>query len=135
MTICFFVPGTPAPQGSKSQTRTGRMYEASSKALRPWRNDVAFMAKKVASQEQCWLKGAVCVEVEFRFKRPKSLPKKVQHHTRKPDLDKLQRAIGDALTISGLIEDDSCIAEWRCRKVYAEQGKHSGANITIWEIA
>ena len=73
--------------------------------------------------------------MEFRFHRPKSLSKKVKHHTKKPDLDKLQRAIGDALTASGLITDDSCIVEWRARKVYAEQGKPSGASITIWEIA
>ena len=40
-----------------------------------------------------------------------------------PDLDKLQRAVGDALSINaGLIKDDAQIIEWHARKEYGDQG-------------
>ena len=38
-----------------------------------------------------------------------------------PDLDKLCRAIGDALTQSGVLRDDALIAEWVARKQWARK--------------
>jgi len=35
-----------------------------------------------------------------------------------PDLDKLQRALGDALTQAGIVRDDALIVEWSARKLW-----------------
>ena len=35
-----------------------------------------------------------------------------------PDLDKLQRALGDALTQAGILRDDALIVVWDAAKVY-----------------
>lgn len=46
-----------------------------------------------------------------------------------PDLDKIQRGIGDALTGAGTIKDDARIVHWDIRKVWADNVP--GANLTI----
>jgi Holliday junction resolvase RusA-like endonuclease len=47
-----------------------------------------------------------------------------------PDLDKLIRAVGDSLTDSGIVVDDSRIVRISARKIYA-QGIESGASIVV----
>jgi len=47
-----------------------------------------------------------------------------------PDLDKLIRAVGDSLTDSGVVTDDSRIVRISARKVYA-QGIEPGASIVV----
>ena len=65
--------------------------------------------------------------VTFMFKRPKGhiskkggvVPSAPLHHTKAPDLDKLCRAIGDAISITGILMDnDSSIVEIRAVKKY-----------------
>jgi len=50
--------------------------------------------------------------------------------TQKPDADKLARAIGDALTIAGVIRDDSYIIEWNIRKSF-DDNHPAGVEITV----
>lgn len=65
--------------------------------------------------------GAVTVEAEFGFVRPKSVSeKKRPHMTVKPDIDKLARAILDALT-NHAYRDDSQVISLTLRKVYADK--------------
>ena len=64
---------------------------------------------------------AVSVKALFYLPRPGGLPKRVVEHVKQPDLDKLNRAIGDALT-HVLWHDDAQIVEWWTRKVYATEG-------------
>ena len=47
-----------------------------------------------------------------------------------PDLDKLIRAVGDSLTDSGVVTDDSRIVRISARKLYAE-GIQPGATILV----
>ena len=61
----------------------------------------------------------VRVVLDFHLPRPKSLPKRVTAHTRKPDLDKLARGTIDALS-GVLFKDDAQVVEIRARKVHAE---------------
>ncbi|HCG2982404.1 RusA family crossover junction endodeoxyribonuclease [Corynebacterium striatum] len=49
-----------------------------------------------------------------------------------PDADKLCRALGDALTMAGVIKDDARITTWHATKKYHPQG-WTGAHITIKE--
>jgi len=74
--------------------------------------------------------GPVVVAVEFRLSRPKSLPRRVVHCVRKPDIDKLARNVLDGLT-GVLFLDDAAVVDLRARKVYAAPDEGPGATITV----
>lgn len=123
----LFVPGDPAPQGSKRHVGGGRMIE-SSKAVGPWRERVALSAHAAGVR---MLTGPVCVGLEFVRSRPASTPKsRTPAAVKKPDLDKLVRAILDALT--GIAyADDSQVTEIYASKRLAEIGETPGVRLTI----
>ena len=117
----IFIPGTPIPQGSKSvNRRTGHMFEANP-SLKAWRGA---MTGHLVAWTGTWFgawepyDGPLLVDVTFHMPRPKrpkySLP------AVKPDADKLCRALGDAMTTSGLITDDARITTWHARKRYSD---------------
>lgn len=119
----FWVSGTPRPQGSKLLVR-GRMIE-SSRGLSAWRRTVA-MAALAARQEGGYLalKGPVRVDVAFHLRRPL---------TAKPDIDKLARAVLDALVDAGVLEDDSQVCwlhAWKEAVTYSEE---QGATVFVTE--
>lgn len=109
--ISFFVPGVPRPQGSKVafvQRGKAVMLE-SSKGLKSWRRDIgqAALAARKQSAVKIAPKGSpVEVELTFYFDHDTTLP---------PDLDKLMRAVLDALT-GVLWADDSQVTEALLRK-------------------
>jgi crossover junction endodeoxyribonuclease RusA len=75
--------------------------------------------------------GAVMVEAEFVLPRPKSTPKRrTPLATRRPDADKLLRAILDAIT-NVVIADDALAVDLRATKRLAEIGESPGARITV----
>lgn len=117
--IRFTVLGRALPQGSKNAFKAGNrvvLVEAS-KGLKPWRSVVALEAKLTMDevQDQSLIEGAVAVEILFQFVPGKTVKRKEM--TTKPDVDKLSRAILDALT--GVCwKDDSQVVELRVRKQY-----------------
>ena len=131
----FTVLGVPAPQGSKRHVGRGVLVE-SSKALPAWREAVAWAARDAALRHGITapLDGPLRLIVEFRFPMPKARAKRARDagaawRTTQPDSDKLVRAVGDALTDSGLIVDDARICEVHATKV--ETTGWTGASITI----
>jgi Holliday junction resolvase RusA-like endonuclease len=66
--------------------------------------------------------------VNFYMPKPKTVTRLLPSVS--PDLDKLIRAVGDALTDSGIVTDDSRIVRISARKLYAE-GIQSGASILV----
>lgn len=123
--ITFFVSGEPAPQGSKVSYGKGRMVE-SSKKLKPWRDRVTTVAKTQVLDEP--LDGHLRLIVNFYL----PAPAKTRFGSRPagtPDLDKLVRAVGDALTQSKLIKDDARIVSLIAHKHWAVDTP--GAEITI----
>jgi crossover junction endodeoxyribonuclease RusA len=119
--MLIFVAGEPKPQGSKNAYKRGTkivLVEAN-KQLPEWRRRLveAFKPFKGLDASPGYENG-VTVSVEFYLKRPGTV--KRQNHTVKPDLDKLLRAVGDALTIAGVIRDDSTIVAWQASKRYAD---------------
>lgn len=99
----IFVAGVPAPQGSKTRGAHGGMFESSRK-VGEWRSRVALAAQEA-------MLGAppsplpVSLRASFLFTRPKShlttkgqLRKGAPLIPTRPDLDKLVRAVLDALT-------------------------------------
>lgn len=125
--ISFFVPGAPAPQGSKRHVGHGRMIE-SSKALGPWRERVALAAHPHADG---LIGGAVAIRLDFVMPRPKSTPKRsTPPAVKKPDIDKLSRAILDAIT-GILIADDSQVVTLYATKRLAEIDEIGGVTIKV----
>lgn len=119
-----FVAGRPKPQGSvRAFAAKGRAYVAAnhSDAFVVWRNTV------VEKVEREWPHGRLDnarVFLRFTFNRPKSQPKWYRNdpasafHVKRPDIDKLARAILDALVAAGVLADDSVVSDLHVIKEY-----------------
>lgn len=132
--ITFHAEGVPAPQGSKTRTRYG-MFE-SSKRVKPWREIVTQAAVQAGEDAALMgpLKPPYRVDVWFYIKKPKTTRATHPVAPTVGDLDKLVRAVGDALTASGLIEDDRHIVTIYTKKMWAV-GEKPGATIRVSEVA
>ena len=135
----LFVPGVPAPQGSKGHVGGGRLVE-SSKKVGPWR---AAVRAEVVRQRLAPLIGPVEVVAIYYFPRPSShLKKDGTLRASAPrwavsralgDIEKLDRSTRDALTAVdgiGAYLDDSQIVRGSHEKCYAQPGQRAGALIT-----
>ncbi len=120
--ITITVIGTPGPQGSKSFKgyHGGKAIMAeSSKKVKPWREAVKWAAHET-SKRQWWAgDGPLRCEMVFSLARPKSAKKSIQYPAKRPDLDKLIRSTGDALTECGAWNDDAAVVAIQARKVFA----------------
>lgn len=134
--LTITVHGIPAPQGSKRHVGGGRMVE-SSKAVGPWREAVRHETQQaMRAQSKHGHSGPVSVRVIFTLPRPQAhlsargglRPSAPEHHIRRPDLDKLARAVMDGLTSAGAYCDDAQVVELDARKTY---GSPTGCHITI----
>lgn len=113
----FVIYGVPVPQGSMRHIGKGRIVSKSPK-LKEWRAKVAEVIRKQAGEPN-HLSPAI-VSVQFHMPKPKSVKRLLP--TVPPDLDKLQRAIGDAISIDvKYLADDSQIVEWHSQKIYSEK--------------
>lgn len=129
-TWSLFVPGVPAPQGSKRHVGRGIMVE-SSKEVGPWRERIAL----AAHQQGCPLVGgAVELELDFVMPRPKSAPKsRTPDAVKRPDIDKLARAVLDALT-GVVLADDSQVVRLTVVKRIAEIAEATGVQIELVDV-
>lgn len=137
--LTFTADGVPAPQGSKNTTAqkdragayTGKVsvYESSAK-LKPWRQVVVNAAR--AADPGPPTEGPLILNIVFRLPRPKDhfgtgrnagklKPSAPEWPTKKPDVDKLERAILDALTIAKVYRDDSQVVVVNSAKVFADE--------------
>ena len=126
----FEVAGTAAPQGSKKGFQRGKgvVLVEMSKNLPSWR--AAVVRAATAAFTGTVMDCPVSVQATFRIPKPKST-KFREYPAGPPDTDKLQRAVGDALKIAGIITDDSRIVHWDAAKVWGS----AGATITITEMS
>ena len=130
MTVTVRVDGNPAPQGSKRHVGHGRMVEAS-KRLRPWRATVAAAVKAAVGARVPFPEGPVTVTLEFVMPRPVSTPKRsTPPAVKRPDIDKLCRAVLDAIT-GAAIADDSQVTLMVAHKRIAEIAETPGVTIQI----
>jgi Holliday junction resolvase RusA-like endonuclease len=133
----FTVYGTPQPQAGTRivPTRNGpRGITTGGTQLESWRNDMA----TIAALQHTHLEGPVAVHAIFRFHMTTSARKADRtigwrHKSTRPDLDKLCRALGDALATSGLINDDAQIVEWDARKIEVH-ANWSGVWVMVTEL-
>ena len=136
----FRVVGRPAPQGSKRHVGGNRFVEAS-KYLKPWRAAIAKAAKDLTPDD--WHTNiGVSLTITFILARPKSHFRsngKLKDTAprlclgRIGDLDKLVRAVFDALT--GIAyDDDSQVFDLHAERRYAIGYEKTGAIITVTAI-
>jgi len=148
--VVFWVSGLPAAKGSLRAVPIRRadgshtMRLVQDRRISDWVATVRTIAAQVFGPEPPWT-GPVRVYVWFTFPRPKShyrggkpgpgrlRPDAPESVTRRPDLDKLLRAVLDALT-GVVIADDAQVAEIRTMKHYAAKDSSPGASITVWRL-
>jgi crossover junction endodeoxyribonuclease RusA len=131
-----FVPGTPVPQGStKGYIVKGHVnITSANEKTMPWRADVAAHVRSVIGPRILFPTGPLTLELRFVMPRRAAEPKRsTPAHTRKPDGDKLQRAVWDALT-GILYTDDAQVVEWPGGKRTAAIGEQPGVHITWAEL-
>jgi crossover junction endodeoxyribonuclease RusA len=146
MMLHFGVDGIPGAQGSKRHVGGGRLIE-SSKKVAPWRKAIEKAAREAMAKVDLAepITGPVHVAVTFFFVRPRSHWRtgRNAHLLRDAapadptgrgvgDVDKLARAVLDALTTAGVIADDSLVIRLEARKAWALD--QSGAAITVRSI-
>jgi len=136
--LSFVVLGEPTPEGStrayyiKALDRTVTTHQ-NKKSLEAWRNRVATEAQRALEGREwkCDSASAYSVSVDFVLSRPASVPEHRRiHPTVKPDIDKLVRAINDALT-SILFVDDCQVVSMTMTKDYSDE-RRAGAYITVY---
>lgn len=111
------VLGEPIPQGSMRAVARGRIV-SDNERLRPWRDTVAWHVRDAMAGREP-LTGPLEVNATFVLPRPPSAPKRRWAPEKKPDLDKLLRALLDAATTGGAWVDDAQVVAVTARKVYA----------------
>ena len=139
------VDGVAAPQGSKSVSGSGHLYDVS-KRVRPWRRTVKDHATKQMKLVGCpQFQGPVVVTLDFALPRPAShyrtgrfagLVKDAapRFPVSKPDVDKLTRAVLDSLTGS-VYGDDAQVVELSVWKRYVGVGETAGVEIVVRSAA
>jgi len=125
------VDGDPVPQGSKNAVAAGRVVEVSAARLKPWRDAIAWRATQARNAAGVWrpASGPVELGVVFRLRCDRGgVPGAAATVT--PDVDKLLRAVLDAL--SGVAyADDRQVADVRAVKRWAAAGERPGVEIAV----
>lgn len=142
--ITFFVRGTPRPQGSMKSfphPKTGKMVSAPmSKYLKPWRKLVAQEAALALRGR--WIYNGVSMTLVFAFERPKSHYRTGRYahllrddaperHLQDPDVDKLERAILDALTGVAYKDDNEVDVVGKQKRWAPRESREGGVTITL----
>jgi Holliday junction resolvase RusA-like endonuclease len=125
--VSLSVTGDPASQGSHAIMH-GRIVQVNSSKHKAWRK--AIVQEAIATLPDDWQAIDEPCELIVAFYLPKPKTVNRQLPSVSPDLDKLIRAVGDSLTDSGVVVDDSRIVRISARKLYAE-GIQPGATIQV----
>jgi Holliday junction resolvase RusA-like endonuclease len=133
MSLTWTVRGLPVAQGSlRAFVRGGRpVLTSTARGLRDWRQAIAWEARAAMAPGMEPLRGPLGLEAVFTLPRPRSRPKRETLPDRRPDLDKLARALLDGC--SGVVwHDDAQIVDLRVVKTY---GAVPGVSVRVWEAA
>jgi crossover junction endodeoxyribonuclease RusA len=105
----------------------------SSKAVKPWRQDVIAAARDHHQGEP--LDGPLELTITFWLPRPSTARKSAHWQWKTPDIDKLIRSTGDALKLAGTIRDDSRFCNiLASKRLVPIGGGPTGAEITIAKL-
>lgn len=133
--LTFIAYGTPQPQGStKAFVRGGRAFITSANSkMKPYRHTLTQVATDTMGGIDlplCPRPEAVEVSIIWTLAKPKSTPKRITRPTKKPDTDKLLRAVLDSLT-GVAYEDDSQVVRAVAEKQY---GAPERTEVTVRRI-
>jgi Holliday junction resolvase RusA-like endonuclease len=100
-----------------------------------WRQNTARIIKEGAREQGLsqLLHGAR-VEVQFRFQRPSTgteLRRQTPFTGQTPDVDKLSRALLDALQEAGVLRDDGQVLILSASKAYVDEQEHEGLCVVV----
>ena len=136
------VHGIPVSQGSMVSNGYGRgMRHSNAAKLKPWRSQV--ISELLAHKPKDWDPAQpISVTATFRLPRPathygtgrnrdKLKASAPEHHITKSDLDKLLRAVFDAVEQSGLARGDQQICSVNAAKRYCIEPEPPGVLITL----
>lgn len=139
------IPGLPAQQGSKRHVGNGVMVEDNPR-LMPWRTHaIACIEQAIADQDVPKFSGPCLMEVAFFYPRPLAhfgrrvgatylKPSAPEFKASAPDLDKLLRAVSDALTQAGAWRDDAVLAHVEAVKRYTFDGDGPSTLINLTDL-
>lgn len=149
LSLSLFVAGDPEPQsrprGRVVVPKSGgkpwvQFYEE--KKAQDWQETVALQTRAQIPQIDVDgegdftlpAKGRVLLSLRFNLQKPKSYPKSVVHHTKKPDVDNLAKAVMDGLVKGRIIEDDNLVTDLAVYKRYATPLHPVGVEIDLTVI-
>lgn len=112
--IIFNVDGQPIPQGSM-KVINGHVIHSQGSALAAWRSAIALSAKSAGAKPHV---EPVEIELVFTMARPRTVTR--SEPSVAPDLDKLIRAVLDALTAVAY-RDDGQVTRITATKQYGER--------------
>lgn len=113
--IIFNVDGQPIPQGSM-KVINGHVIHSQGSALAAWRSAIALSAKSAGAKPHI---EPVEIELVFRMTKPRTVTR--SEPSVAPDLDKLIRAVLDALTAVAY-RDDGQVTRITAIKEYGTPG-------------
>lgn len=122
--LVLVVPGHPASQGSMKAVAKGVLKRDNGAALEAWRQRISNHARECCGPAWRPANAAVTVSAVFTVPRPKSAPAaRSVHADGYRDLDKLERAVGDALCPSSatafrVLASDMRIVTWDAHKTH-----------------
>lgn len=127
--LWFTVRGIPITQGPTNPSQV-KNYPA----LAEWRNSIVILARAARRGRWSPVAGTQCVSVfaTFRLRRPKTGPwRDATFPGGSKDLDKLQRALGDAMETAGVYLNDSQVVDWVCSKRFARRESEIGVEVLV----
>lgn len=126
----WHVVGLPKAQGRPKFARIGNHVRAyDPQTSRDWKELVKLQI--ISTRPAAILDGPLKLVVNFRLPRPKSLPKRVLWHTKKPDVDNLVKAVKDAMKGIVYRDDSQVVALYVTKRYDAEPG----VCIRLWDMA
>lgn len=140
--IEFFVAGEPVPQGSTRSFYIEKLNRVvtthGNRNTDRWRQRIATEAQRSNEDRDAsfYCEDRNCgyvVTLHFLFSKPKSMPKKRRLNTKRPDLDKLIRAVLDGIT-GVLIPDDAQVMGIVASKSYSDGTHQPGLSICIKKL-
>ena len=145
--LAFRVTGIPVTQGSMSAFIAGGraiVTDQKRKTLKPWREAIRSTAVEATGGEanRDWrpITGPLKVSLLFALPRPASAPKRTRTwpvKTRSGDIDKLARAVLDAMSEACIYGDDSQVVDLRAIKDFPGSaiGMHvPGVTVAVYRI-
>lgn len=132
--LAFTVTGDPIPQGSKTLLAHRAVVESGAARLKPWRESIRAAAHQAMTPDWRPLDGPIAITLDFTLRSPKTRPRWRRYPDGRPDLDKLIRAVLDALTSIGAWCDDAQVVRIIATKNYPTDWEPPHLNVELHSI-